>query len=107
MLLLEFNHDLEMLRRGPYPAVLKRRVAGDYGHLNNEQAMTMLTSMTERLPKVVVAGHISEQNNSVEAVSSRLDAWSQQANAQVVYATQSQGFDWVSLDSTSLSANVA
>ena len=107
MLLLEFNHDLEMLRRGPYPAVLKRRVAGDYGHLNNEQAMTMLTSMTERLPKVVVAGHISEQNNSVEAVSSRLDAWSQQANAQVVYATQSQGFDWVSPESTSLSANVA
>ena len=107
MLLLEFNHDLDMLRRGPYPAALKRRVAGDYGHLNNEQAMTMLASMTDGAPKVVVAGHISEQNNSVEAVSSRLEEWSRQVEAQVLYATQSQGFDWISPDSASLSVNVA
>ena len=107
MLLLEFNHDLEMLRRGPYPAALKRRVAGDFGHLNNEQAMTMLASMTDGAPKVIVAGHISEQNNSIEAVSSRLEAWSRQVEAQVLYATQSQGFDWISPDSASLSVNVA
>lgn len=107
MLLLEFNHDLEMLKRGPYPAALKRRVAGDYGHLNNEQAMAMLTSIANQAPKVVIAGHISEQNNSVEAVSSRLGAWSQETNARVLYATQSQGFDWISPDAELPSVNVA
>ncbi len=107
MLLLEFNHDLEMLNRGPYPAALKRRVAGDYGHLNNEQAMAMLTSTAKGTPKVVIAGHISEQNNSVEAVSSRLGTWSQETNTRVLYATQSQGFDWISPDAESPSVSVA
>ena len=107
MLLLEFNHDLDMLRRGPYPATLKRRVAGDYGHLNNDQAITMLTSMTSGTPNIVVAGHISEQNNSLEAVSERLGVWSKASQTQVIYATQSQGFDWISSDTAPLSVNVA
>lgn len=108
MLLLEFNHDLEMLRRGPYPATLKRRVSGDYGHLNNDQAMAMLAAMTESAPKVVIAGHISEQNNSVEAVARNLDQWAIQTQAQVLYATQSQGFDWISPDDAApASVNVA
>ena len=41
-LVLEFNHDLEMLHSGGYPAALKRRVAGDWGHLNNQQAAALL-----------------------------------------------------------------
>ena len=50
LLLLEFNHDLDQLKRGPYPASLKRRVSGDYGHLTNRQAMTLLQQLTETPP---------------------------------------------------------
>ncbi len=107
ILLLEFNHDLEMLRRGPYPAVLKRRVGGDYGHLNNDQAMSLLRSMGAEPPRIVVAGHISEQNNSVEAVTALLDEWSRDSQAQALYATQTQGFDWIELETPPVSVNVA
>ena len=96
LLLLEFNHDLSMLLRGPYPAALKRRVSGDFGHLNNDQALAMLEAMGESLPGTVIAGHISEQNNSVDVVASLLSPLIQRAEMTVIYATQSQGFDWVS-----------
>lgn len=95
LLLLEFNHDLNQLRQGPYPASLKRRVAGDYGHLNNQQAMTLLEQLSERPPKVVVAGHISEQNNSVEQVATLLEGWAEPLGSQVVCASQTDGFDWI------------
>lgn len=96
LLLLEFNHDLEMLRRGPYPAALKRRVSGDFGHLNNQQALAMLNSLGDNLPQVVIAGHISEQNNAIDVVESLLEPMISSTDLTVIYATQSQGFDWVS-----------
>ncbi|MDH5490636.1 MAG: MBL fold metallo-hydrolase [Myxococcales bacterium] len=63
--LLESNHDLEMLRRGPYPPFLKERVAGGYGHLSNQQAATLLGSMGEKLERVLLM-HISARNNTHE-----------------------------------------
>lgn len=99
LLLLEFNHDLEMLRNGPYPAALKRRVSGDYGHLNNNQALEMLRAMGSSLPRVIIAGHISEQNNSVDTVSALLASVCQDNATHAVCASQGQGFDWISPDS--------
>ena len=107
LLLLEFNHDLTMLRRGPYPAALKRRVSGDFGHLNNDQALGMLEAMGESLPGTIIAAHISEQNNSLHAVASLLSPLVQRAEINVIYATQSQGFDWVSSDSSDAVSKVA
>jgi phosphoribosyl 1,2-cyclic phosphodiesterase len=107
LLLLEFNHDLTMLRRGPYPAALKRRVSGDFGHLNNDQALGMLEAMGESLPGTIIAAHISEQNNSVDAVASLLSPLVQRTEINVIYATQSQGFDWVSSDSSDAVSKVA
>ena len=75
---------------------MKRRVSGDYGHLNNQQAMTLLEQLSERPPKVVVAGHISEQNNSVEQVANLLEGWAEPLGSQVVYASQTDGFGWLS-----------
>ena len=107
LLLLEFNHDLAMLRRGPYPASLKRRVSGDLGHLNNKQALGMLQAMGEALPGTVIAGHISEQNNSVDVIASVLRPLIQLTEINVIYATQSQGFDWISSDSSDTVSEVA
>jgi phosphoribosyl 1,2-cyclic phosphodiesterase len=73
---LEFNHDLELLRSGPYPWPLKKRVMGDYGHLSNEQAAELLKDIaTDRLQHVSLA-HLSEENNrpalAVEAAEKAL-----------------------------------
>ncbi|MDO4280092.1 MAG: MBL fold metallo-hydrolase [Peptococcaceae bacterium] len=63
VLLVEANHDLEMLRNGPYPALLKRRIASDHGHLSNDSCAQMLTDVIGPHTEHVVLGHLSEKNN--------------------------------------------
>jgi phosphoribosyl 1,2-cyclic phosphodiesterase len=63
VLLLESNHDLEMLKVGPYPWSLKQRVMSRRGHLSNEVASQfILENLTPRTRRLVL-GHLSEQNN--------------------------------------------
>lgn len=61
---IEANHDPDMLRRGPYPPSLQRRVAGDAGHLSNDQAATWLSSIGGPRLQHVVLAHLSETNNT-------------------------------------------
>lgn len=96
-LLLEANHDVEMLMQGPYPARLKQRVASDWGHLNNQQAELLVRSMHLPRLKSLVLGHISEQNNTVEKVRQHFQQF-EQPNRQVIYACQEEGFDWLSVE---------
>lgn len=63
VLILETNHDLDMLRAGLYPASLKRRIAGTKGHLSNEQAAELLRLLAPSAPKVLVLAHLSQVNN--------------------------------------------
>jgi phosphoribosyl 1,2-cyclic phosphodiesterase len=63
LLLLESNHDADMLRRGPYPHSLKTRVGGPLGHLSNAQASDLLASLAYA-PSSVVLMHLSETNNT-------------------------------------------
>ena len=64
LLVLEFNHDLGMLDRGPYEPALKRRIAGPHGHLSNEQAAEMLCHLAGPELHTVVLAHLSETNNT-------------------------------------------
>lgn len=65
-LLVESNHDAALLRDGPYPEGLKRRVGGAYGHLSNEQTAALLGAIDcSRLQRLVLT-HLSEQNNRPE-----------------------------------------
>ncbi len=66
LLLLESNHDLEMLRMGPYPWPLKQRIAGRHGHLSNVDAGKVVAYMAERGTKKFLLGHLSKQNNFPE-----------------------------------------
>jgi phosphoribosyl 1,2-cyclic phosphodiesterase len=66
LLLLESNHDLEMLRDGPYPWSVKQRVLSRVGHLSNEAAATYLESEYDGQAAYVVLGHLSESNNMPE-----------------------------------------
>ncbi|MGS2722972.1 MBL fold metallo-hydrolase [Porticoccus sp. GXU_MW_L64] len=96
-LLLECNHDLQMLASGPYPASLKQRVSGPWGHLNNHQSADFLSQLNGSSLQHLVLGHISLQNNSLqrvrEAVRPQLGGV-----GRVHYACQNEGFSWLQLD---------
>ena len=96
-LLLECNHDIEMLASGPYPYPLKRRVGGDQGHLNNNQAAGLLKKIRlDRLQHLVIS-HISEKNNlpelAYQVVKTVLNDWS----GELHVANQESGFSWINL----------
>lgn len=64
---LESNHDYDMLRTGPYPWPLKRRVGGDFGHLSNEAAGEFARELAEAGAGCLLLAHLSETNNTPEA----------------------------------------
>lgn len=92
-LLLEANHDVDMLWAGPYPPTLKRRVLSDWGHLSNVQAVDYLQRQ-EVLPKTLVLGHISEKNNSMALVTQAFSMFESQIPT-LIFAAQDNGFDWI------------
>ncbi len=63
VLLIESNHDLEMLKNGPYPADLKRRVMGKMGHLSNATCGSLIAEVMSSRLKHVFLGHLSRENN--------------------------------------------
>lgn len=64
LILLESNHDVQMLRSGAYPISLKQRILGDYGHLSNENAGKFLSRLSYDRLKYVFLGHLSQDNNT-------------------------------------------
>mgnify|MGYP000197295599 CR=1 FL=1 len=95
-LLLEFNHDAAMLQAGRYPPALKRRVGGDWGHLNNTQAAQLLHQLGGAPAGHLVVAHISENNNSRECAEAALLTVLDSLD-DVVWAQQKDGFDWLSV----------
>lgn len=65
-LLLEANHDVNMLQVGPYPYYLKQRILGDRGHLSNERAGQLLCHLIHDKLQTVILGHLSKENNLPE-----------------------------------------
>jgi phosphoribosyl 1,2-cyclic phosphodiesterase len=68
VLLLESNHDLEMLKVGPYPWAVKQRVMGRMGHLSNEVACNFVRDSLDTRTTTLILGHLSEHNNHPELV---------------------------------------
>lgn len=66
LVLLESNHDVEMLKAGPYPYELKRRILGRRGHLSNEDAAKAAAELVSRGVKRILLGHLSRENNFPE-----------------------------------------
>lgn len=60
---LESNHDVEMLRTGPYPMYLKQRIRGKYGHLCNEDCARTAADLVRHGTKRLILSHLSEKNN--------------------------------------------
>lgn len=65
-LLIEANHDVNMLQVGPYPYYLKQRILGDKGHLSNENSGRLLSRILHDKLQTIILGHLSHENNLPE-----------------------------------------
>jgi len=93
-LLLECNHDAQLLASGPYPAILKQRVGGPFGHLSNAQAGELLARLDTSRLQHLAAAHLSDSNNRPELARTALaDALSCQPH-WIGIADQEAGLDW-------------
>lgn len=93
-LVLECNHDADMLARSAYPASVKRRIAGRYGHLENGAAAALLRQIDRSRLQHLVAAHLSERNNSPALV---LDVLAQALDCDrnwIGVAAPDSGFAW-------------
>ncbi|WP_322058235.1 MBL fold metallo-hydrolase [Paraburkholderia sp. J63] len=96
-LVLECNHDLEMLATSRYPASLKARIGGSHGHLNNEAAGGILAALDRSKLRHLIAAHLSQQNNTPELARAAMAAVLGNAATEIGVATQGDGFDWLVL----------
>lgn len=93
-LVLECNHDANMLQSGPYSGSLKKRVAGDLGHLENAASAALLKRLNHRSMQHVVAAHLSAKNNTALLARSALaNVLGCEVNL-IAVADQLLGLDW-------------
>ena len=93
-LVLECNHDIEMLAFSDYPYALKQRIAGRYGHLHNEGAAELLAALDNSHLKHIIAAHLSQQNNTPDKARRALAGALNCSPDWIGVADQSIGFDW-------------
>ena len=93
-LVLECNHDTAMLANGDYPAKVKQRVGGRFGHLNNADAAALLARLDNRRLQHIVAAHLSRKNNTRELAVSALSAVLNCSVDWIAVANQQEGLDW-------------
>jgi phosphoribosyl 1,2-cyclic phosphodiesterase len=96
-LLLECNHDRELLLGGPYPPALKRRVDGDFGHLSNDAAAAFVARLDTHRLQHFVAAHLSEHNNRPELARAAVAGALGCGADWIAVADQDHGIDWRTL----------
>jgi len=101
VLILETNHDLDMLRNGPYPWSLKQRVAGRHGHLSNREAAEGLPELMGDRLRCVVLYHLSRTNNlptlAAAAIGEALDR--EGCSARLAVTEQDRPSPWIEVNS--------
>ncbi len=93
-MVLECNHDAQMLREGPYPAALKARVAGRTGHLDNMAAAALLQRIDTTSLHCLVAAHLSATNNRPSLARQALAGALNCAQDWIAVADQALGLGW-------------
>ena len=93
-LILEFNHDDNLLLNGPYPAKLKTRISGEMGHLSNVQAANFVTKIVRDKFNLMVA-HVSEKNNTREIIRKSLEFVNHLPNCELFFAEQDVVSGWL------------
>jgi phosphoribosyl 1,2-cyclic phosphodiesterase len=96
-LVLECNHDRELLATSDYPPSLKNRIAGRFGHLHNEAAAALLAALDNSKLQHIIAAHLSQQNNTPAKARSALAGALRCADDWIGIADQADGFGWRAL----------
>ena len=96
-LIIESNHDPDMLAGGPYPPSLKARVGGRLGHLSNAEAAALVSEIDTGALQHVVVAHLSESNNRPELARAALAEALACTPDWVHVANQNEGLSWRSL----------
>lgn len=96
-LVIECNHDRDMLANSTYPASLRTRIGGAYGHLSNDTAAEILLALDKSRLKTVIGAHLSRQNNTSELALAALLRAVDSPTIDVTVACQDEGFGWVEL----------
>jgi phosphoribosyl 1,2-cyclic phosphodiesterase len=89
-IVLEANHDIEMLRNGPYPYYLQQRILSRYGHLSNVDCGQFAASLADTGTKRIVLAHLSEQNNTPEKAYSQVKRALADADVELTVAPRSE-----------------
>ncbi len=97
-LVLETNHDLDLLWAGDYPKWLKERISGPFGHLDNGSSGRLLAALDRSRLKHVIAAHLSQHNNTMALARAALARVLGCSEDWVGVATQEQGFGWRDLN---------
>jgi phosphoribosyl 1,2-cyclic phosphodiesterase len=93
-LVLECNHDLDMLLNSSYPKSLKQRISSKFGHLDNVSSATLLSRLDNSKLQHLVAAHLSAQNNTPELARRALSRILHCDDSWIGIADQAQGFTW-------------
>lgn len=97
-LILEFNHNLELLKNGPYPLQLQQRVRSSRGHLCNEDAARFLAELIDDQLDCVIQAHLSDKNNTVElARKAAFDYVAEWGSTELIHARQEQALPLIEL----------
>lgn len=91
VLLLESNHDKDMLENGPYPRFLKNRIKGMKGHLSNDDCGTLIQKLSQQSKikaKKIYLGHLSEENNSPSAAIETVSTMAYGKETEIVVANR-------------------
>ncbi|MEN8214544.1 MAG: MBL fold metallo-hydrolase [Pseudomonadota bacterium] len=96
-LLLEFNHDSNMLAQGPYPPFLQRRVGGSHGHLSNRQSAELVRQLDHQRWKYLLGAHVSEKNNAEQLVRDAVRGVDDSLDARLRILEQHAPSQWFDL----------
>ena len=97
LLILEANHDTDMLINGPYPWELKQRIKNRTGHLSNEESKNLLKDVQHDRLKHVILAHISETNNTPEKALNAVGPALINRNSRISAATQNESGELIHL----------
>jgi phosphoribosyl 1,2-cyclic phosphodiesterase len=93
-MVLECNHDMELLQKSDYPEHLKQRIASYYGHLSNQQAAELIRSVDASRLKHLVAAHLSEKNNTTSLAQQILSKALNCSSEWIGVIDQYDGLGW-------------
>ncbi len=96
-LMLETNHDSELLKASGYPQFLKDRISGPFGHLSNDAACELASQLNHVSLNTVLAAHLSERNNSPDIVLSCLSRALGCSEDDLIVAAPDTGSPWLNI----------